>query len=188
VPSIPHLDSPLRSDIVELRLAAERDIPEILIAHQDDPRLHVALGADKPPSGAELGRRTESFEAEIADGTAVTLTILEPGSDDCRGQLNIHKISWEDGRADLGIWLAPQVRGRGLAAAALALAAKWTFDAWGLERVELLTEPDNGPMLAAARAAGFSEEGVLRSFGRERGRRIDLAVLSLLAADIPAAI
>jgi RimJ/RimL family protein N-acetyltransferase len=174
----------LRSDVVQLRLAAERDIPEILIAHQDDRQLHARLGADRPPSGAELGRRAERFAAEIADGTAVTLTILEPGSDHCRGQLNVHKIDWENQRADIGIWLAPQVRGRGLAGAALRLASRWAFDEWGLRRVEMLTEPDNEPLLRAARTAGFVEEGVLRSFGRERGQRIDLTVLSLLPSDL----
>jgi RimJ/RimL family protein N-acetyltransferase len=186
VPAIPVHALPLRSDVVELRLAAERDIPEILIAHQDDPHLHIRLGADKPPSGAELGRRTEQFESEIGSGTAVTLTLVLPGADDCVGQLNVHKIDWENGRADLGIWLAPQVRGRGLAAAAIGLAARWVFDAWGIERVSMLTDPDNAPMLQAARAAGFTEEGVFHSYGIERGRRIDLTVLSLLPSDVEA--
>lgn len=184
MPAIPDLASPIRSDVLELRLAAERDIPEILIAYQDDPDLHVHLGADRPPSGAELGRRSERFESEIAAGVAVTLTILEPGSDRCRGQLNVHKIDWENQRAELGIWLAPQVRGRGLAGGALRMASRWLFDAWGLERVAILTEPENAPMLRAARDAGFVEEGVLRSYGRERGERIDLVVLSVVPSDL----
>jgi RimJ/RimL family protein N-acetyltransferase len=146
--------------------------------------LHIHLGADKPPSGAQLGRRTERFESEIASGTAVTLTLVLPGTDDCVGQLNAHKIDWENGRAEIGIWLAPQVRGQGLAAAAIKLAARWMFDEWGIERVAMLTEPDNAPMLRAARAAGFVEEGVFRSYGIERGRRIDLTVLSLVRSDV----
>lgn len=184
MPAIPPLHTPLRSDGVELRLAAERDIPEILIAHQDDPRLHAHLGAERPPSGAELGRRAERYETEIAAGVAVTLTVVEPGSDICRGQLNVHKINWDNARADFGIWLAPQFRGRGAGAASLVLAARWVFDQWGLRRVQILTEPDNEPMLGSARAAGFVEEGVLRSFGFERGRRIDLTVMSLLPPDL----
>jgi RimJ/RimL family protein N-acetyltransferase len=187
VPSIPDLASPLRDDHVALRLAAERDIPEILIAHQDDVGLHVRLGADRPPSGAELGRRMERLEGDMAAGTAVTLTIVEPGSDVCRGQLNVHRIDWDHLRAELGIWLVPQARGRGLANGALRLAGRWLFDAWGLERLAIVTEPDNEPMLAAARAAGFVEEGVFRSYGTEQGRRVDLTVLSLLPGDLAGA-
>jgi RimJ/RimL family protein N-acetyltransferase len=184
VPSIPDLAAPLEDERVALRLAAERDIPEILIAHQDDPLLHARLGAERPPSGAELGRRAERLEAEMAAGEAVTLTILEPGSALCRGQLNVHRIEWDSARAELGIWLAPQARGRGLSSAALRLAAGWLFDACRLERVALLTERDNEPMLGAARSAGFVHEGVFRSYGRERGRRVDLVVLSLLPSDL----
>ena len=39
-------------------------------------------------------------------------------------------------------------------------------------------------MIAAARAAGFTFEGVLRGFTFERGQRVDCAVLSLLPADL----
>ena len=41
-------------------------------------------------------------------------------------------------------------------------------------------------MIAAARRAGLTEEGVLRAYLRERGRRVDVAVLSLLPADLAA--
>jgi hypothetical protein len=36
----------------------------------------------------------------------------------------------------------------------------------------------------AARAAGFNFEGVLRGYTRERGARIDNAVLSLVRGDL----
>src|SRR5438105_9654710 len=127
MPSIPELDPPLEDGRVALRLAAERDIPEILIAHQDDPELHARLGLQRPPSGAELGRQVELADRERATGARVRLTILEPGSDTCRGRISIHNIDWNRGRAELGIWLAPQSRGKGLARAGLRLAVSWLF-------------------------------------------------------------
>ena len=184
MPAIPELTEPLSDGHVSLRAGAERDIPEILIAYQDDPQLHVWLGEDRPPSGAELGRRADHAPADLAAGTHLTLTILEPGSDDCRGQLSAQNFNWDHARAELGIWLAPQARGRGLAVRALPLAAGWLFDACRLERVALLTDPDNEAMIGAALHAGFVREGVLRSYGRERSRRVDLVVLSLLATDL----
>ena len=48
----------------------------------------------------------------------------------------------------------------------------------------MLTEPDNAAMLAAAKAAGLIEEGVLRAYVNERDRRLDLTILSLLPADL----
>jgi RimJ/RimL family protein N-acetyltransferase len=39
-------------------------------------------------------------------------------------------------------------------------------------------------MLGAARAAGFQFEGILRGYQRERGARVDCAVLSLVRSDL----
>src|SRR5205807_3110729 len=110
-------------------------------------------------------------------GRGVTLTIVAGASDDCVGEVRVHGLDWVHSRAELGVWLAPQVRGRGLAPRALRLAAAWLFDRGGLERVQVMTEPGNEPMLKAARAAGFVYEGVLRGYTRERGSRVDCAVL-----------
>ena len=182
--SLPYLEKPLIAEQVVVRDAAERDIPEILIAYQDDPELHQRMGEDQPPSGAELGARTEHERADRALGTHATLTILEPGSDVCRGQIYVHHIDWEHARAELGIWLVPQARGRGLGRAALRLVAAWLSHDSGFQRVDILTAPDNLAMVRSAEAAGFLFEGVLRRYMRERGTRIDAAVLSILPSDL----
>ena len=182
--SFPHLSEPLTDGGVVLRDYLERDIPEILIAYQDDRRLHVLGGEDRPPSGAELGRRAEREPAARTAGEYATLTILEPGSDTCRGQLRVEDVDWDQARAGLSIWLAPQVRGRGLGRRALRLAGAWLLEACGLARVELLADPANIPVIHAAQAAGFVREGVLRKYLRRRGTRIDAVVLSLIPTDL----
>jgi len=89
-------------------------------------------------------------------------------------------------RAELGVWVIPQERGKGLARAALRLAAGWLFERCRLARLELLTEPDNEPLLRAAATAGFVREGVLRHHARRGKGRQDMVVLSLLASDLGA--
>jgi RimJ/RimL family protein N-acetyltransferase len=101
----------------------------------------------------------------------------------CRGQIFTPEVDWRHARAELGMWLAPQVRGRGLASRALKLTANYLLGSTTLERLQIVTEPDNEPMLATARAAGFVHEGVLRGYTRERGARVDCAILSLLQSD-----
>jgi RimJ/RimL family protein N-acetyltransferase len=184
VPAFPELKSPLTNWAVVVRPGAERDIPEILIAYQDDRELHTRMGQDRPPSGAELGRLAERAEADRAAGRALTLSILEPGSDTCRGQIYVHNADWDNARAEVGIWVAPGSRGRRYSQRALALVAEWLLRQGGLERVALLTEPDNEPMIRSARAAGFSHEGTLRAYTRERGARVDNAVLSMVRRDL----
>jgi [ribosomal protein S5]-alanine N-acetyltransferase len=184
MPSFPELAQPLSDGLVTVRPAAERDIPEVLIAFQDDPELHLRTGDERPPSGAELGRRAERFEVDRLAGQGLTLTIVEPGEDICRGQINAHHLDWDNLRAELGLWIALGHRGRGLGQRALALVAGWLLRDGGLERVQVLIDPGNEVMLAAARAAGFSFEGVLRAHMRERGERVDVASLSLVRGDL----
>lgn len=184
MPSFPELTTPLRGTLVRLRPAAERDIPEILIAHQDDGRMYLDLGLPRPPSGAELGRRIEAGPADRAAGTAMWLTILAGDSDDLAGQIGVHEVDWDHRRAELAIWVAPAQRRRGLATDALRLAGGWLLRACRLERVAVLTEPSNTAMRRAAAGAGFQEEGRLRSYLREGRRRVDIVVLSLVAGDL----
>ena len=187
MPPIPPLPQALSDESVGLRFTAERDIPEILIAYQDDPQLHLRIGKRRPPSGAELGQELEAAQANRAQGNRASLAILELPADECRGEITVQEIDWDHARASLGVWVAPGARGRGLARRALRLAAQWLFDACGLARIVLLADPDNEPMLRTARAAGFHDEGALRSCGRERGIGGDMAVLSLLPSDLPSA-
>jgi ribosomal-protein-alanine N-acetyltransferase len=187
MPSFPRLTEPLAGDGVQLRLAAERDIPEILIAHQDDPQLSAQLRMPRPPSGAELGRRTELADTERALGARLWLTILAPGSDVCRGQIDVQEAELHYGRTDLDIWIAPQHRRHGLGSAALALAGRWLITEAGLARVQLFIAPDNPPMIAAAARAGFQREGVLRGYWRERHGRRDAEAWSLVTPDLETA-
>src|SRR5690348_7570742 len=121
MPTIPALPEPLTDGTITLPASAERDIPQGPIAHQDDPHMHERLGEERPPSGAQLGSRSERARADRIAGVGLTLTITEAGSDDCVGEIRVHNLDWMHRRGELGMWLAPQVRGRGLAPRTLRL-------------------------------------------------------------------
>ena len=183
MPRLPLLTETLHDGPVRLRDASPRDIPEVLIAYQDDPEMHERLFEERPPSGAALGRRAESDDADRAAGSRATLTMLADASDRCVGQLSVHDLDWEHARGELSLWIAPNMRRRGLGSASLRLACAWLFEGCGLARLQMLVEPDNHAMLCTAARAGFREEGLLRRHLRRRGVRLDVAVLARLAAD-----
>ncbi|HLJ04416.1 MAG TPA: GNAT family N-acetyltransferase [Solirubrobacteraceae bacterium] len=184
---LPFLSEPLDGGDVRVRDAAERDIPEVLIAFEDDPAMHLRLGHPRPPSGAQLGRLAETEATDRAAGSRATLTILEADSDLCLGQVAVHDLDWDHARATLSPWVAPQARGRGLAAGAVRLIGGWLLGRCGLVRVQVLCEADNQAMLRAGARAGLQHEGVLMAYRRLGSRRVDVAVLSLIAADLKAA-
>ncbi len=185
MPAIPPPRVRLGDARVSLRLSAERDIPEILIAHQDDGELHRRLGLWRAPSGAELGRADELAPAEREAGRRLELTITEAGADVCLGQVVLQRVDWDNLRGELLVWVAPAARRRGYGSAALRLTAGWLFAVTDLARIELLGDPGDQALLGAARAAGFQREGVLRGYRAERrgGARRDSAVLSVLPGE-----
>jgi RimJ/RimL family protein N-acetyltransferase len=96
------------------------------------------------------------------------------------GVVNLHKIEPRHRRAEVGIWLAKGARGGGTGTEALRLITEWAIPALGLQRLQMTTMPDNGPMIGAAEHVGYSLEGVLRAYTFERGAPVDNAMLAVV--------
>jgi ribosomal-protein-alanine N-acetyltransferase len=159
VGELPALQHPLIGESIALRPFAERDIPEILIAYQDDPELHVRLGERRPPSGAELGRAAEGAESDRRCGRRLALTVVALGADVCVGQLVVHTVRWQERCAELALWVAPGVRRRGYGKQALGLAARWLGAVSELTSLQLRVDAENEAMLRTAAAAGAQPLG-----------------------------
>ena len=134
--TLPALTGRLSDGVIELRAISDWDIPEILIAHQDDPQLARSLGLGRAPSGASLGAEVEQADAVRLDGGPLRLTIVEPGREDCRGRLVISDVDWQARTARLEVWIAPGLRGRGLARRAVVLATEWLRERAGIEQLQ----------------------------------------------------
>lgn len=142
MPAIPAPPSRLRDELIALRAIAEWDIPDVLIAYQDDRSLHEALGERRAPTAAQLGAEVERSEALRLAGERISLTLVEPGRNDCRGRISVSAFDWERKRAELTVWVAPGFRGRGFADHALALAIGWLKRDVGLEEVAVMAAVD----------------------------------------------
>jgi RimJ/RimL family protein N-acetyltransferase len=85
----------------------------------------------------------------------------------------------------VGYWCASGARGRGITTTALRLLSRYAFDELGLERLELVTDPDNHASQRVAEKAGYRREGILRSHIRHPdGRRRDSVMFSLLPGEL----
>ncbi|WP_067185825.1 GNAT family N-acetyltransferase [Microtetraspora niveoalba] len=92
------------------------------------------------------------------------------------------------GNGEVGYWVAPWARGRGVATAAVRALAELAF-AQGVPRIALIAEIENIASQRVALAAGFRREGVLRAAqGSRDGSRADMAAFARLATDPGAAI
>jgi RimJ/RimL family protein N-acetyltransferase len=109
--------------------------------------------------------------------------IADPATDRLVGGIGItHE---QNGNGEIGYWVAPWGRRRGVAGAATRALTDYAFSA-GFGRLQLRTEPANTTSQRVAIAAGYRREGVQRGAGvTRRGDRHDLIVWSRLASDPP---
>lgn len=85
----------------------------------------------------------------------------------------------------IGYWVAAPSRGRGVCTRALRLLCKWALDELDLQRLDLITDPENLASQRVAEKVGFRREGVLRAHLRHRDGRIrDSVVFSLLPGEL----
>ena len=99
------------------------------------------------------------------------------------GCIGVHRIGAHPLGPEIGYWLAPAARGHGYAAEAAHALAEWALGL-GAPRVYLVADVLNTGSQVVARRAGFSQEGVLRSYLHYRdGSRGDAALFSRLPGD-----
>lgn len=123
---------------------------------------------------------TEGAPAAIAGG-GWAYGLADPDTDRILGGAGLSRHG--DDAGEIGYWVAPWARGRGVATEAARLLAARAFET-GLARLTLHTDPENIASQRVAIAAGFSREGVARGAGRRRdGSRYDQIVWARLATD-----
>jgi RimJ/RimL family protein N-acetyltransferase len=88
-------------------------------------------------------------------------------------------------RGRIGYWVAREARGQGICTRALRLLSRWALDELELQRLELITDPDNAASQRVAEKVGFHREGVLRAHLRHPDGRVrDSVMFSLLPGEL----
>jgi [ribosomal protein S5]-alanine N-acetyltransferase len=165
----------LEDEAIVLRPPQEADAPSLAAAIGDDPDLDRWTRIPFP--------YTEDDAREfIASTEESAFVILDRSSGELLGGIGARTLDMAI--VDIGYWVKADARGRGVATRALGLVARFAFDELGAGRVQLTTELDNLASQRVAEKAGFSREGVLRSYLDFKGRRRDAVMFSLLAEDL----
>jgi RimJ/RimL family protein N-acetyltransferase len=163
-----------------LRPFIDADFPTYARAFIDDPELGASLGFENDLDEAKLRERPELIAAGAASGDFVELAIADLADDRLLGSVTLHSFDWRHLHTEVGFWLVPAERLRGIAAEAVALSIDWVFAELGMHRVEMTTLPTSDRVFALAERLGFRQEGVMRERNFERGQRLDIVMLAVL--------
>ena len=169
---------------IRLRLMADTDLPKLIEACRD-PEIPRWTRVPEPYGEAE-GRSWwyEQVPRLRAEGRGLDMPIVDAADTRVLGAAGITQIDWDEGRCELGYWVARESRGRGVATRAVRLLAAWIFESLPVDRIEIHAEPENAASRRVAERAGFGFEGVLRSYFVNKGVRRDAASYSLLRGEL----
>ena len=156
-----------RDPDAEAFAAATRD-PEV-VAHSGLPRSHT------PDSAREL------FVQYNATADFIQRAVADAATDDLLGTVILFNVARHERRCEVGFWLVPDARGRGVATAAVELACDWAIRMWGIERFDAHSDVDNPGAHAVLERNGFSREGILRGWGARGAERVDAVMFGRLA-------
>jgi RimJ/RimL family protein N-acetyltransferase len=171
----------LRTDSLFLRPWRLDDLDQ-LVAELQDPEIPRWTRIPEPytrEDGREFLERTADGWAR---GNSANFAVVDAAGDRLLG--SIGAIFHEPGAATIGYWVARGARGRGIASEALRLVSRWVLESFEIERVELVTAPDNEASQRVAENAGFRREGLLRRYVEIKGKRRDCVMFSLLPEDL----
>jgi ribosomal-protein-alanine N-acetyltransferase len=184
LPSIHLPEPPLGDDELTLRAFTLADAGSVTEACQD-PEIPRWTAVPSPYGEPDARRWITAHDRRRTAGEAIELAVVAP-----EGALlacvGIDPVDWANRRGELGYWVARPARRRGVATRAVRILSRWGLESLGLERLELLAHPGNVASQRVAERAGFTREGLLRSYREIKGERVDLVMFSLIPGD-PAA-
>ncbi len=119
-----------------------------------------------------------------AEGREYNFVIADAKTGAYLGGAGLNRLDTEFGIANLGYWVRASHRGKGVAAAAARLVARFGVEQVGLHRLEIVVAVENESSCRAAEKAGAAREGILRNRLLVGGKRHDAFMHSLVPADL----
>jgi RimJ/RimL family protein N-acetyltransferase len=90
-----------------------------------------------------------------------------------------------NGGAQIGYWMDPAARGKGVATGAVLMLCRWGFERLGLGLIEWRAEVGNVASRRVAEKSGFRVEATLRRRLVHRGVRVDAWIGSMIKEELP---
>jgi RimJ/RimL family protein N-acetyltransferase len=114
--------------------------------------------------------------------TLVRLVVADVETGVILGGGTLHHLDTKRSVIEIGYWLFPRARGRGVATKLARALAEYAFTL-GIQRVAAYVEVGNVLSERVLERAGFTREGIIRSLPQSAGHRVDKTIFSLLPGE-----
>ncbi len=145
----------LTDGTITLRAPRLADVDRITAAAQDLETQRWALALPRPYRREHAEQFVEHSAAEAVAGTGYSYVAADE-RDRVVGALRV------GAEGEIGYWVAPDARGRGVATRMVTLLRDWAHERLGLQRLIMQIHPDNLVSCRVAEKVGFEDTGERR--------------------------
>ncbi len=162
---------------VSLRAVEPADVDTLFLWENQPETARASLAADAPVSHFQLWQYAQQPPASPLQAGEMRLVIMADGA--AAGTIDLCDVSARHGRAFVGVFVAPEMRRRGVASAALQALIAYCREL-GLHQLAAIVEKGNEPSMRLFASAGFRTSGRLRSWIKHGRQYADAIVLQLM--------
>ncbi|TGN34264.1 GNAT family N-acetyltransferase [Aeromicrobium chenweiae] len=159
----------LESERLRLRPFAAADVPRLVEMCNDPVSRRFLAWLPQPYTAASAEAYLNDCLWQAATGAKATWAVADRDSDELLGNIAVmDMLGLNRDHGEIGYWMHPDARGRGLATEACRTVVDHALDPDGLDRrrLSLYAAEDNPASHAIALAAGFSYYGTQRAAER----------------------
>ncbi|QDZ00517.1 GNAT family N-acetyltransferase [Nitratireductor mangrovi] len=128
--------------------------------------------------------RMKRYREELSRGGGATFLIYLNDSGEMAGGISIGNIRRGVAQSgQIGYWMGERYAGRGIMLDALRLTRGYAFETLKLHRIEAACIPDNNRSIRVLEKAGFTREGLLRSYLKINGSWQDHYLYALIEGE-----
>lgn len=168
----------IRFDEFAIRLPTHDDVAAIAPAFAD-PAVGGEAGLPPLDEAALHAFIDDDLEGLLAAGTMIPLLLADTRSGAVIGGCAYHHVDLQRATVEIGYWLLADARGSGIASRAVRALAEHAFGQ-GIRRLHAVVRLENLPSERVLERAGFTREGVMRSYLPHEGGWRDATLFSLL--------
>lgn len=169
----------LSNDIVALRALEPTDL-DTLYRWENDTALWSVSDTIAPYSREALWHYLENYTGDIYAQRQLRLMITTPTDGSPVGTVDFLNFDPLNNRAELGLFIASEFRGKGLGRQALELLTAYARDHIGLRQLYVFIALDNEVCLRLFEDFGYSRAGTLKSWAKRGNTYRDVALMQMI--------
>ena len=169
----------LSNDIVALRALEPTDL-DTLYRWENDTALWSVSDTIAPYSREALWHYLENYTGDIYAQRQLRLMITTPTDGSPVGTVDFLNFDPLNNRAELGLFIDSEYRGKGLGRQALELLTAYARDHIGLRQLYVFIALDNEVCLRLFEDFGYSRAGTLKSWVKRGNTYRDVALMQMI--------